>query len=707
MLLPPLINVKQNLGQSLIELMVAIGLCAILLPALITGLISFQQGKPQQQQRSLALSYLKQTEEQLRNIKDNNWSLLTPLNSDLHPALTGTALSLVSGYDTTSDGFSRKVVLSTVYRDSSNNIISVGTSSQIDPSTLLANITVTWDKPRSSSVSSTIYLTRHLDSTHSETSITDFGVGVTLGTQTTSSSGGEIILGPGQSVNAKWCAPSFANVSVDLPEVPTAVSASPGNIYVGMGNSRSAAASFAHVKVTTGPLSFTLDGRLNGGYHATSVFGEPNWGYFTTDLTNGKRLVIVNLTRFDSSGIFHEEGSFSLTSSANSDPATAIFVLNNRGYLAVGDYLYVLDLSNHAAPIQIGNRIQFSDNTFGGTSYAKEIYVRQVGSSTYAFIAINGSFLSEMVILDVTNNNNSSQWGLAGGGKVQLGSVTSGGVDLNPITNFCNISTTSTMGVYVKPDGTRAYISAASTSGTEKNFVVIDTTNKANPTVVGGVATQPSCSNGGGWNSGGMNPRQSVITLPLENRAIVVGTGGPQQYAVLDLSNESAPSMCGSLAYSGGLNGLASTQEASGEVFAYIITTTASQGLKVVQGGPDLPNGLYVGTGTFESGTFDANSSVVFNRILPSVSLPTNTNVKFQVAATDAISNSCNGATYNYIGPDGTSASFFPSSGGIIPLSQSGAFKNPARCFRYKAFLTTTDTNSTPVVNSVTVNFSL
>ena len=110
---------------------------------------------------------------------------------------------------------------------------------------------------------------------------------------------------------------------------------------------------------------------------------------------------------------------------------------------------------------------------------------------------------------------------------------------------------------------------------------------------------------------------------------------------------------------------------------------------------------------TFESGTFDANSSVVFNRILPSVSLPTNTNVKFQVAATDAISNSCNGATYNYIGPDGTSASFFPSSGGIIPLSQSGAFKNPARCFRYKAFLTTTDTNSTPVVNSVTVNFSL
>ncbi len=687
--------------------MVAIGLCSILLPALITGLISFQRGKPQQQQRSLALSYLKQTEEQLRNIKDNNWSLLTPLNSDLHPVLTGTALSLGSGSDTTSDGFSRKIVLSVVYRDSSNNIIGTGTSDQIDPSTLLANITVSWAKPRTSSVVSTVYLTRHLNSTHAETNITDFGIGITLGTQTTSASGGEIILGSGQAVNAKWCAPSFANVSVDLPEVPTAVSASPGNVYVGMGNSHSATASFAHVKVATSPLSFNLDGRLNGGYHATSVFGEPNWGYFTTDLTNGKRLVIVNLTRFDSAGIFHEEGSFSLTSSANSDPATAIFVLNNRGYLAVGNYLYVLDLSNHASPTQIGSRIQFSDNTYGGTSYAKEIYVRQVGSSIYAFIAINGSFLPEMVILDVSNNNNSSQWGLAGGGRVQNGTVTSGGVDLNPIANFCNITTTATMGVYVKPDGTRAYISDSNSSSTEKDFVVIDTTNKANPTVIGGVATQPSCSNGGGWQSGGMDPRQSVITLPLENRAIVVGVGGPQQYAVLDLSNESAPTMCGSLAYTGGLNGVASTQEASGEVFAYVITTTASQGLKVVQGGPDLPNGLYVGAGTFESGTFDAKSSVVFNRILPSVTLPANTSVKFQVAATDAISNSCNGVTFSYVGPDGTSASFFPSSGGIIPLSPSGAYKNPARCFRYKAFLTTTDTNSTPVVNSVTVNYSL
>jgi type II secretory pathway pseudopilin PulG len=691
-LLPPLTNVNHQRGQSLVELMIAIGLCSILLPALITGLVSIQRGKPQQQERTSALSYLNQTEEQLRSLKENNWAGLNPLNIELHPVIIGTGWSLVPATDTI-DGFTRKVVLSNVYRDNTNSIIDVGDSSQIDPSTILATITISWDLPRSSYVESKIYLSRHLSSLHSETTQSDFGVGTNIGTQTTNSIGGEVILGAGLAINTKWCEPSFSAQSVDLPEVPTAVSASPGNVYVSMGNTSSALASFAHVKVSTNPLTFTLNGRLNGSYRSTSVAGEPDWGYITTDLTNGKRLVIINLNQYSdpTNKIFKEEGSFSLSSSSNNNPATSISILGNRGYLTIGNYLYVLNLSDHTNPVQIGDRIQFSDNNLG-FSPAKETNIRQIGSKTYAFIAIDGLYQYEMSIIDVTKETDTNQWKVVGQ------------VDVDP--NFCS-TMQKTKGVYVNPAGTRAYISDANASD-YKEFFVIDTTNKTNPFVIGGVSPHSCSGSYGGWDAAGdFSPQQSMVTLPLMNRAIVVGTGGTEQYVVLDVTNEASPFRCGGLTYSGGLNGVASTQEANGEVFAYVITTTRTQALKVIQGGPDIASGKYVATGTFESGTFDATSSVVFNRLLPLVSLPAGTDVKFQVAATDAISNSCTGVTFNYVGPDNSSASFFPSSGGIIPLSSSGNFKNPARCFRYKAFLTTSDTNSTPIIDSVTVNYSL
>jgi hypothetical protein len=678
-------------GQSLVELMIAVGLCSVILPAIITGFISFQNGKPQQEERAIALSYLKQTEEQLRNIKENSWDGLGTFDTELHPVTYGIGWSLAPAAYTNADGFTQKVVLS-----------------QIDPSIILATITVSWTQPRLSSVQSEIYLSRHANNLHSETTESEFNIGTNIGTQITNGGGGEVILGAGlATINTKWCEPSFSSESVDLPEVPTAVSATPGNVYVSMGNSTSANASFAHVKVSTGPLGFTLNGRLNGDYHTTSVFGEPDWGYITTDQISGKRLVIVNLNQYSDSvnKIFKEEGSFSLSSLSNNNPATSIFVLENRGYLTIGNYLYVLDLSNHASPTQIGDPIQFSDNSLG-FSPAKQTYVRKVGTGIYVFVAINGRFIPEMVIINATNNNVSGQWGIAGGGVIRNGTVTHGGVDVDP--NYCS-TLQATMGIYVKPDASRAYISDANASDF-KEFFVIDTDlahQFANPSVVGNPPSTCHPLNGGGWESGGLNALQSVVTLPLENRAIIVGTGGAEQYVVLDVStNESAPSRCGGLSYPGGLTGVASTQEANGEVFAYVITNNPSQDLKVIQGGPDVVEGKYVATGTYESATFDAGSAVIFNRLLASVNLPAGTDIKFQVASADAVSNSCNGVTFNFVGPDSSSASFFPSSGGTIQLSTTGVFKNPARCFRYKAFFTTTITDNTPTIDKVTINYS-
>jgi uncharacterized repeat protein (TIGR01451 family) len=71
--------------------------------------------------------------------------------------------------------------------------------------------------------------------------------------------------------------------------------------------------------------------------------------------------------------------------------------------------------------------------------------------------------------------------------------------------------------------------------------------------------------------------------------------------------------------------------------------------------------------------------------------VPANTSLRFQVAASNAFSG-----PFNFVGPDGTNATFFTASG--ASLSQ---FDNN-RYLRYRAFLATTDSTQSPTINDVT-----
>ena len=107
------------------------------------------------------------------------------------------------------------------------------------------------------------------------------------------------------------------------------------------------------------------------------------------------------------------------------------------------------------------------------------------------------------------------------------------------------------------------------------------------------------------------------------------------------------------------------------------------------------------------------STQAVFNRFAASISKPSSvTDISLQVAGADAVSNSCDGATYTYVGPDGTSASRFTSVGsatisGAIPFSNDDmGYENPAQCFRYKAELSTTDSTLTSQLLDMTISFS-
>lgn len=110
----------------------------------------------------------------------------------------------------------------------------------------------------------------------------------------------------------------------------------------------------------------------------------------------------------------------------------------------------------------------------------------------------------------------------------------------------------------------------------------------------------------------------------------------------------------------------------------------------------DKTSGTYASAGTLESSTFDTGTDQTNYTTL--TWLPTSqdpaTTLKFQIAANN------DDATWDYIGPDGTAGTYFTTSGTSLSPSVDAN-----RYIRYKAYLSTTADNKTPVLTSLTLNY--
>lgn len=110
----------------------------------------------------------------------------------------------------------------------------------------------------------------------------------------------------------------------------------------------------------------------------------------------------------------------------------------------------------------------------------------------------------------------------------------------------------------------------------------------------------------------------------------------------------------------------------------------------------DKTSGAYASAGTLESSTFDTGTDQTNYTTftwLPTSQDPATT-LKFQVAANN------DNATWNYVGPDGTAGTYFTASGTSLSASADAN-----RYIRYKAYLSTTANNKTPVLTSLTLNY--
>lgn len=431
---------------------------------------------------------------------------------------------------------------------------------------------------------------------------------------------------------------------------------------------------------------------------------------------------------------------------------TSLAVLGDRGYVSSGGYLYAFDLTNIDSKTQssgldmLGCRIQLDgyecspgtgtdrkyDEGQSGTTWSDttspahndcadggniELYATndlapvQVGGNTYIYAAVGAGTNPELNVVNVSSipdNNSSPSISNSACGRISGGNASwqrVGSYDFNTGGGTEEAANS----VFASGDGNRAYISSNGGSAS-KQFYIINTTTKTAPAFLSGTPATGALSGFylGSGALGQQYPRRSM-TVFNGLRAVLVGKDGisdsndAQEYQVLNISNESTPTYCGGLQFDSGFNDLTYVQELDTDVFVYMIGNTIGNELKIIQGGPD---GSYLNPGTYESSPYDLGTSVAVNRLSVSASTSAQTSLQFQVAGTQPVSGSCIGATYVYVGPDGTSNTYFPSTGGGIPLSGVAGFENPAQCVKYKAYLSTTDSNQTPSILDASFNFS-
>ena len=113
-------------------------------------------------------------------------------------------------------------------------------------------------------------------------------------------------------------------------------------------------------------------------------------------------------------------------------------------------------------------------------------------------------------------------------------------------------------------------------------------------------------------------------------------------------------------------------------------------GLRLLKNGP-----FYVSSGFLISSTFDTGTSQTSYTTLTwqPTSQDPDTIIKFQLAANN------DNATWNFIGPDGTSGTYY-----TVPGTTMNSLDNN-RYFRYKVFLSTSDSSKTPVLTSANINY--
>jgi type II secretory pathway pseudopilin PulG len=169
---------KNHKGQSLIEILIAIALAAVVLPALLTGYVASREGKAQEGERLQATAVHKEMEEAVRSVRESGWTNITA--GTFHATVSGSLWALSPGSETVGN-FTRQLTV----------------TQMADPSVKKIDYLTTWSNPSSGSITTTEYLTRYLgNAVKTQTTTSDFSGGTFVNSRAAAIGDGAIELTP-------------------------------------------------------------------------------------------------------------------------------------------------------------------------------------------------------------------------------------------------------------------------------------------------------------------------------------------------------------------------------------------------------------------------------------------------------------------------------------------------------------------------------
>lgn len=592
-------------GATLVEVLVAIGLTGIMLPALLAALVAAHAGRPTSIQSLQASALLREGTEAVRNVREKGWSNVAT-DGTYHPVVSSGTWTLVSGSETI-NGFTRQIVISTVQRSNiagTGDIVASGGTN--DPSTKHVVVTVSWTKPVATSLSTDTYLTRwQSNAVWSQTTQSDFSAGTSTNTCTTSSC--DNASPPSNTVQLQdylptWQLPSVYGTGYNLTGNTAGndiyVATISGTPYAFLGY----AAGLAIINISN-PAAPTLAGTLSipAGVNGVMVVGTV--AYLATNTTNGQ-LTTVNVANPAAPAILK---------------AFQIQDTNNVGAMAV----YVSGTTAVVVKKQVGKALLF--NTYGEIN------------------TVNVSNPSNPTLSDTLNvgANCTNVW-VNGNYAYVADSVNNKQLTIVNITTPTNISSAATVNVgananSVVVNGTKIYIAINNLNGTGKGELLSYTLSS--PTSLTGGTSYEISANATGLSLDPANPDY-----------LAVGTQGANKQLIILNVSAATPTLVNNIA----LGGNGNTVKIFGS-FAYVGTSDTAKEMTVVYAG-------YRPSGTFESSTFDAGANAAFNYFNFSTNIPSGSTLQLQVAANNTNSG------WSYVGPDGTSGTYYTAPGSI-PLS--------------------------------------
>lgn len=608
-------------GQTLVEVLVAMGIAAIMLPALATALVASREGRAMQSQQLEARALLREADEAVRSVRERGWAGFA-VNGTYRPVISGNGWGLAAGAETI-NGYTRQVVIADARRDAGGALVTSGGT--VDPSTKRVTASVTWSAPFAASVASDTYLHRYRDNTSwQQTTQADFNAGTETNTAVSNASGGEVILAAGTGA-PNWSSPT------EIGRLNLAGNDDGQDVYVAGGYAYVADGSALSIITVADPAAPALTGTFTAAGAINGVYVAGNYAFLAT-AGDAAELVVVDISNKAAPSLVR---NFDL---AGTTDATSVAV--DGGYAYVGKLVgtaagvnefHVINVTTPATPVLSGAL------NLAGTVNA----VAVSGTMAYLATAIG---TAELTIVNIATRT----------APVQAGVYNAAGTS---VANDVAVS------------GTTAYlVKAVNNAGAE--FFILDAANPA------AVALTGSHEANGTLNGVSVAGTQAYLATAING----------SQLRILDITTPAAPTLTANFNAGSALNDVATDG-----TYAFVASTANAAEFEIV-GGAVSASG-YQTTGSFESATFAATATVGFNRLAFTATEPAGTDVRIQIASND------DNTTWNFVGPDGTAATYY-SAAGPIPLNQAAG-----RYLRYRATLTGTGTE-TPALNDIRVDYA-